>query len=269
MCVSGCTKPLDRKIDASSERSYKESLSAIEAKLTPDEKAKFEKSLQVVAFSSAVPKEDGVLGLMAAVKDPGAIEAKALGAVNGKTPREVIAQANTILKDRAKAELTSINQEIADLQKRKAGADKAKALLSTITVAEPRYYWTSSTFPEPVLDFKVTNGSGVALSRIFFHGIVSTPGRTIPWIEDDFNYEIPGGLEKGETRHLRLAPNQFSKWGTQETQGRKDLVSAVSVVNAAGPDGKMLAPVFGKNDHERLTELLKKQADLAHQLTSH
>jgi len=264
----GCAKPLDRKIDASSEKSYKESLASIEAKLTPDEKAKFEKSLQVVGFSSVMPKEGGLLALMAAVKDPGAMETKMLGAVNGKTPRQIIAQADDIVRKRETAELASVNDELADLRNRKAGADAARALLSKIAVVEPRYYWATGDFPEPILDFEVTNGTSVPLSRILFHGVVSTPGRAIPWIEGDFNYKVPGGIEKGETQHLQLGPNRFSRWGAQEIQGRKDLVFTVTVVNAEGPDGKALAPDFGKDDEARLAELLKKKAELERSLAA-
>lgn len=32
-------------------------------------------------------------------------------------------------------------------------------------------------------------------------------------MEEDFNYEFPGGLEPNETQTLNLAPNMFSDWG--------------------------------------------------------
>jgi hypothetical protein len=55
---------------------------------------------------------------------------------------------------------------------------------------------------QPMISMRVTNNTDKALSRIYYHGTVITPGRTIPWIDDDFNNEIRGGLEPGESKNL-------------------------------------------------------------------
>ncbi len=264
----GCTQPLDIRIDGSSQEAYKKSLAAIKAKLSPEETKKLEEAMQIVVFSAMVPAEGGLFAMMAAMNDPEKTIATMLATVNGKTPRELIAQADAKIKERTKEELKSVVSEIAELEKRKADAGKAKVFLSGIVVADPKFYWSGGYYPEPVIDLKVTNNSGIALSRLFFHGVVSTPGRTIPWIAEDFNYEISGGLEHGETKHLRLAPNRFAKWGNDETQGRKDLVFTVTVVNASDAGKKKLAGEFGKGDEERLSKLLVMKVDLGRRLSS-
>ena len=269
LLLVGCTQPLDTRIDGSSMAAYEQSLKAIKAKLSPDETTKFDEALKVVVLSEMVPTEGGLLGIMAAMKDPEKVQAKMLATVNGKTPRELIAQADAKIKERAKEELKSVVSEIAALEMRKAVAYKPKELLSKFTVADPRFYWGGSPYyPEPVLDFKVTNNAGIALSRVYYHGVVSTPGRTIPWIDEDFNNELAGGLENGETKHLRLAPNRFTKWGAADTQGRKDLVFTVTVVNADGPDKAKLAEEFGKSDEERLKKLLVMKLEIDQRLAS-
>lgn len=265
----GCTQPLDTRIDGSSKEAYEKSLKAIKAKLSQEETKKLEEALQVVAVPAMLqPGEGGLVGMLAALKDPEKTFEKMLAEVNGKTPRELIAQADAKIKERAKEELKSVVSEIAELEKRKAGAEKAKELLSKITTTDPRYYWSSGFLPAPVIDFNLTNNSGVALSRVYFHGVVSTPGRSIAWIDKDFNYELPGGLENGETKHLRLSPNMFSGWGERETQGRKDLVLTITVVNAAGADKKKLAEEFGKSDAERLSKLIAMKVELEGKLKS-
>jgi hypothetical protein len=152
---------------------------------------------------------------------------------------------------------------MATLQKQKVEAAKAAALLDKIAITDARYYWSDNQFlPQPVIDFKVTNNTGVPLSRIYYHGVVSTPGRSIPWVDHDFNNEISGGLEPGETKRLRLSPDMFSNWGAKETQGRSDLVLTVKAVNAEGADKTKLAATFDKRDSERLAKLTGMTTEL-------
>src|ERR1017187_4395735 len=129
LILAGCTQPLDTKIDGSSQAAYEKSLTAIKAKLTPEETAKFEEALKVVVFSELMPKEGGIFAMMAALKDTDMLQAKLLQTVNGKTPRELIDMAAGKIKERAKEELKSVISEITELEKRKAGAEKAKELL--------------------------------------------------------------------------------------------------------------------------------------------
>jgi len=222
----------------------------------------------VIAFST-IPTEGGLIGMMAAMKDPEKAIGHMLMAVNGKSPREIIALANAKVAERAKEELKSVTAEIATLEKNKVEAGKAQALLGQIVVTKTRYYWGGSRYyPEPLLDLTVTNNTGMALSRLYFHGIVSTPGRSIPWIEESFNYTVPGGIEPGETKRLQLAPNRFSKWGARETQGRTDLVFTVTAVNADNAEKKQIAAEFDKSDAERLAKLHTLRAKLDQKIRS-
>jgi PBP1b-binding outer membrane lipoprotein LpoB len=268
LILAGCTQPLDTRIDSTSQAAYEKSLTAIKAKLTPDETAKLDEALQVVVFSEIVPKDANLFSMMAAFQDTDKLKAKMLQTVNGKTPRELIDIAAGKIKERAKEELKSVTSEIADLEKRKAGAEKAKELLSKIVVTDARFYWSSGFLPHPIIDFKVTNSTGVPLGRLYFHGVVSTPGRTIPWIDHDFNYEIPGGLENAESKHLDLEPNQFSDWGKSETQGRNDLVMTITVVNAEGADKVKLADEFNKEADARLSKLRVMKVELGQKLAA-
>jgi len=134
-----------------------------------------------------------------------------LAVINGKTPREIIASAATIRKGRAESELKSVADEIATLETRKAEVAKFGALLDKIAIADAKYYWSNNAFmPQPVIHFRVTNNTDVPLSRIYYHGVVSTPGRSVPWVDEDFNNEMARGLEPGESKRLQLSPNMFS-----------------------------------------------------------
>ncbi|MBY0224561.1 MAG: hypothetical protein K2Q28_02000 [Hyphomicrobium sp.] len=85
--------------------------------------------------------------------------------------------------------------------------------------------------------------------------ILETPGRSVPWLEEDFNYEISGGLEPGESQDLRLAPNRFSKWGNQDLKKRNDLVLTLTLRDVEDAAGNRVAG--STDDTERKRERLK------------
>lgn len=263
IALVGCSGPMDTKIDASTPEAYQKSLQSIKSRLSPEDTRRFEEALMVVAFSDLVPKDAGLIGMLAAMGNPEKLQGQMLATVNGKTPRQIIDEAAQKKRARSEGELKSVTEEMATLEKRKVEAAKSVGVLGKIVVTEPRYYWSKASFmPQPVIDFKVTNQTAQALSRIYYHGTVTSPGRSIPWIDEDFNNELAGGLEPGETKHLQLSPNMFSNWGTRETQGRDDLVLTVRVVNAEGAEKKELAAQFEKDDAQRLETLRGMKVEL-------
>ena len=86
----------------------------------------------------------------------------------------------------------------------------------------------------------------------------ASPGRSVPWLDDTFNYEIPGGVEPGEKTTWQLAPNMFSDWGKVEI--RPEAKFTVTVIRLDGPDEKELfgEAHFDQNDEQRLLELEKQ-----------
>lgn len=195
-----------------------------------------------------------------------------LGAVRGKKALDEVGKSiDKTSVDISKAwdegELTSVKKEIADLERRKTEAQRQASALSGIAISEAKYGWSKSDFmSEPVIEFRIKNATGKALTRIYFHGKVTTPGRTVPWVDEDFNYTIQGGLESGEEKHLSLAPNQFGPWGSAELKKRDDLVFAMTVVNAEDASGSKLVEDFDKSDEDHLADLRKKQSDLESKL---
>ena len=70
---------------------------------------------------------------------------------------------------------------------------------------------------------------------------MSSPGRTIPWVSDDFNYEFTGGLEPGESKNLDLEPNMFGEWRYNNDYSNKtDLKLEISLMNLEDASGEKL-----------------------------
>jgi len=63
----------------------------------------------------------------------------------------------------------------------------------------------------------------------------------VPWVEDDFNYQIPGGLEPGEEARWKLSPNMFSDWG--KVDAPPEAVLTVTVLRLDGADGEEMLSI--------------------------
>ena len=97
-------------------------------------------------------------------------------------------------------------------------ADRDRKMLEKFEVKRSRFYKRKKgkyyITEEPIVELTVHNGTDAAISRVYFKGTLASPNRSVPWLQDDINYGISGGLEPGETITWYLAPNMFSNWST-------------------------------------------------------
>jgi hypothetical protein len=93
------------------------------------------------------------------------------------------------------------------------------------------------------------------VKRAHFVATLASPGRSVPWLKDDFSYEISGGLEPGESAEWHLAPNMFSDWGKVDAPA--DAVLTVQTVKLEGANGEILDGSFSDEDQKRLDALKK------------
>jgi len=236
LCVAGCA----RRLDTTSPETVKTSLARMRASLPPEKLAKFNESVMVLAGSSLFDGAgQGLGGLLAmAGKDPNQVLAEALKDLNGRTADEIIAAADKIVAERKARERAQALAEIKELEEAKAAAEKAKVALAKFEVIKSRFYQRQSSFmKQPIIELTVKNGTDQPIARAFFVGTVASPGRAVPWLRQDFNYPISGGIEPGETASWSLAPNMFSGWGVDTP---RDAVFTVEVVRLDGPGEKTL-----------------------------
>jgi len=148
------------------------------------------------------------------------------------------------------ARLDEISAELTDIQKQQAAMVEARTQLAQFEVSSAKYSKRNLGWgmKEVILDLKVKNGTSSPVSRAYFHGVLQSPGRSVPWVEDDFNYQIPGGLEPGEEARWKLNPNMFSDWGTVEAP--PEAVLTVTVIRLDGADGEELLSAQGADELE-------------------
>ena len=145
---------------------------------------------------------------------------------------------------------------LADLQQRKEAAQDASETLSKLEIENATFSIRETRFrDEAIIALTFTNTLDKAIAKVYMNGIYQTPGRSVPWLEDTFNYQIPGGVEPGETVQWRLSPNTMSAWSRQEEiDGARLRIEVEKVVFADGTE--IDATVFRDRHRERLEELL-------------
>ncbi len=241
---------LSKRVDTSSDERMKKSIEEVRASLPAADRVKFDESLTAITTNNINPAEifSG---------NTAGVEAKVKQSLAGKNASEIISAGQAILTERRTKEQQQAQTEIAELRQKKERAEKAKSGLAKFEITRSRFYRQESSFGrgEPIIELALINNTGVAVSRAYFTGTLASPGRAVPWLKDTFNYQIPGGMEPGESKELRLAPNMFGDWGRVEAPA--DAVLTVEVTRIDGPDGKAVfdSDAFTENDAERLSAL--------------
>jgi hypothetical protein len=252
IALLGCSSP---KVDSSTDESLKKSLERVRGSLPEEKRADFDSAIRDLAFADLNIRDIMAQG---ANQSSDALASKMKQRLNGKTGEQILSEATKLRETRERNEREQAIGEIAELQKKAAAATLAKQKLAGFTVSRSRLYRETRGFmTEPVIELSVKNGTQSPVSRAYFHGVVASPGRSVPWISADFNYSISGGLEPGESATWKLTPNMFGEWGTKTPP---DAILTVDVVKLDGPEGKTLYDAEGlsETEQQRLAALQKK-----------
>jgi hypothetical protein len=247
LLLAGCSKP---RVDGRSDDSLKASVEKVRASVPENQRDEFDKAIATVGMSK-LSMERILSGNAAA----GAADVRE--ALNGKTAAEIFAMAKSIEEQRQREQRETDLKEVAALEKERAAADVATTELAKFEVLRAKFSTESDSIgmSHPHILLTVKNGTAHAVSRAFFHGVIASPGRSVPWVSEDFNYTIPGGLNPGEEASWNLTPNSFSSWGTVQVPADAGL--QVTVVRLNGPNAEELYSTekFTDRDKARLAAL--------------
>ncbi|MCG8291994.1 DUF6694 family lipoprotein [Pseudomonas entomophila] len=251
--LAGCGDP---KIDSSSKEAFQASIAKVAKDLPEDQKAKLKADVMLLAFQGMDLGQ-----VLQGKKTTDDASGDMMAALNGLTAKELSIKADQVRKERAEKERQQALSEIAELAKKKELSEAAAVLLKKFEVQQSRFYKQKQQYglrDQPVIELVVANGTGVAVSQASFRGTISSPGRSVPWLVEEFSYAISGGIETGEGQHWKLAPNQFSDWGTVNPP--QDALFTVEVTRLDGADGKPLfgGGAFTEHDAARLESLRMK-----------
>ena len=268
LTLGACSSGLDRKLDGSNEKSFDASLASMKKSAKPEEVARLDDALLVLAISNvSIGFEGGILGAMKKIsrtKSPEQLAEQLMPVVDGMTGREIIKAGQKRKKDEAMKQLAFADIEMAKLLKLREENTSTKGIFAPIQILEPTLRF-NSIGPQKmsVIDFKVKNGSDIALTYLYLRGTVteSTTGKVL--FSDDINYKLSAApLMQGETKALRLPNSTHGKWNSPEIWGKENLRFIVEVVNAENLAGQRLAASFTHKDAERVAALESNQQAL-------
>ena len=261
LILAACTSGLDRKIDGSNEKAFEASLAGMKKSAKPDEVARLDDALLILAISNvSIGFEGGILGAMRKIsttKSPEQLADQLMPVVNGMTGREIINAGQKRKKDEATRQLANVENEMTQLTKLREENASTKGILSPIEILEPSLRF-NSVGPQKmsVMDFKVKNGTDVALTNLYLRGTVKESATGKILFSDDINYKLRAApLLQGETKALRLPNSTHGKWNSAEIWGKENLVFTIEVVNAENLAGQRLAAAFMHKDSQRLVAL--------------
>lgn len=248
LVLTGCAK----KIDGSSPEAFHASVEKIQTGLSDEKRQRFSAAMTVVAMSNL-----DMSAVFAGKATADSFQQKTMTELNGLSANDVIARAKTIADQRDATEKEQAKSEIKDLLAKRDAAESAKAGLAQFQVLKSRFDMKGgylSTDPEIMMT--VRNGTGKAVSRAYFHAVLASPGRSVPWKEADFNYQISGGIEPGEQKDWTLDPS--FEWHNVEAPA--DAILTVKTIRLDGADGNAFldAAQFGDDEAKRLAVLQTK-----------
>ncbi|HEX5716323.1 MAG TPA: DUF6694 family lipoprotein [Thermoanaerobaculia bacterium] len=252
--LAGCGQPT---VDTSTDETTKASLKEVREALPENKRAELDSAVQTLAMSQLDLSEIFTTGEAPDAQDA---EKNLKSMLQGKTGEEIISAADRVVAAQKAKERERAVKEIQELVKERDAATRAMAELAKFEVLRSRFYKERDYFGsfKPVIQLRVRNGTKHPISHAYFSGKITSPGRSVPWLEEEFNYPISGGLEPGEEAQWNLAPNQFSEWGTVDVP--PDAGLTVTVTRLDGPNGEAILSTqeFTKEDQARLEALQKE-----------
>ncbi|PAU72918.1 hypothetical protein CK497_07325 [Vreelandella alkaliphila] len=213
----------------------------------------FDQALTIIAMSSF----SGIDLLNAQRMNAAEIAESANAYMHGLTGDEIIERADKMLRERRAREREQALQTLDRLETKQARAEHDQQQRARVSIESADYYISTSPYGafEPVIDLQVTNGSDQEVSELFLHGVLTSPGRETPWVDETFYYVIAGGLAPGETAQWSLAPNRFGPWGNDQIPRDTQLTLTLQGINNAQGEPLWNSPSLSENEVAKLEAL--------------
>lgn len=260
--ITGCTEPI---IDTSSETSTEASIDKVRSHLPEDARADFSRAILLLTqnqecFDNPVSEQIS--------ETESSLNPCSLG---GKTGLQIIAEARRLELEQAGRERNIALEEFQNLQVEQAVLDEQRKLaefawqqLVKFEVLDSQFYKREQQAggDEPIIELTVFNGTDELVSRAYFEGRLTSRGRYLPWVSGKFNYQIPGGIDPGETATWILAPGKFSDWGRINAPENSTLSVGVRRLDGANGESLFETDIYSAYEMERHGQVNKRMQQL-------
>ena len=219
LCSYGCMAP---RLDTSSTRKMEKSMDVMRDKLSDEQNDKLDKAMMLIAFDT--------------------LEIDNIFKLNEVNTNNMLSKVKRKLANKTYWDIINIASRIAENKIKKLEQQKAifATGLAQVEVSENSLFnrTDGSGFPRRILKFTVKNKGDQSYSKIYFNAKTFEKGRDIPFLNESFYYDIPGGLKPNETQTWELAPDTFinDAWNKDIPNG----YLVVKATNAEDAQGKKI-----------------------------
>ncbi|MGO1772277.1 DUF6694 family lipoprotein [Halomonas sp. AOP35-4E-18] len=257
--IAGCSDP---KIDISSMPASVVSIEKVRDSLPTYKRGDFDQGLIIIATASTFNSIDF---LNPHRMNAAEIAESANVQMHGLTGDQVIQRADKILRERRSREREQAMRTLKRLEEKWANATSDQQKLARFTIDNARYYISEGPYGavEPVIDIEVTNGTDQAISELLLRGVMTSPDRSAPWVDESFYYVVAGGIEPGETLEWSLAPNRFSPWGNTQIPDNAELTVSLEGLRDANEQPLWDSPELTEHETAKLERLQDEYGGVA------
>lgn len=213
-------------LETSSVEALASSLEAIRAQIDLEERDRLDEALRYLVGDTAIS--------ISGAASPNAELVLALHRpLSGLTAEGIIAEAR-------RRRLEEVRSAVRELEAAKATSFGARAQLEQFKLEKSRVYKRNRDFLEwPVIEFKAENDTGRVIWLIHFRAALMRPGVEEPWLIEEFDHAILGGLASGERDLWRIEPEQ-QEWVTL-IDPHPDLTFTLEIMRLEGLGGTVFA----------------------------
>lgn len=254
VAAAGCARDDAPRFDGSSPAAAESSVGKLLPSLSPVDRLRFETALEEIgAPYLELVADTSKLG-DAWERELDQLEAEWRSALDGKTAAQIIRMAEPAVTRRIEAE----RRELAALSEKKDTAEAAQRELERFSVVRAELDLGAPARREPpYLDLVVLNETPFVVIEAQFHVELATPGRLLPWQEQEFWHHFAGGIEPGEQASLRA----ILQVGWRSTRADPAAVLTVRTRDIRAPGSVPRFPVFSASDERRLLMLRGRHQD--------
>jgi len=218
--------------DTSSWEAFQKSSDAVRAKLSNEDLRRLHIALRYLLLESAQRVDGQMLN-------------NVIAAENLPTLREILVRLGPKINGKSASAIIQdlsikLDAEIGQIESRMRNAD---GVLAAVEVGSPTYYWRRSGYiTKPVIEFTVYNGGKVPISRVFIGGVLTTPNRSIPWVNQGLTLSFKGGLEPRERRQMKFEPAS-GEWADKSLSDLTNAELKLTVINYEDASGEKVIAV--------------------------
>jgi hypothetical protein len=193
LALSGCGGP--PVLDPSSGEKLRQSLAEMREPLVPDERARLDEALRYLVGNAeppAVGEASAESELVLDIYRP----------LEGRTVDGIVAEAY-------RTRLHEVQEIVRGLEAEREAATTSSPLIDAFRLGQARVFKRHVDYLEwPVIELKVENGTDRRVDLVRLRGALLLPAEPEPWLEEEFDQVILGGLAPGERTQWRIDPEQ-------------------------------------------------------------